>query len=271
NNFEVSLDFVVMTGDLVDVLPSDELTYYDENDNTSIHQLKLLLDELDMPFHLALGNHDYYTDDGFLDSHTTPDKSARESLFQDQLDMPAPWYRFDHEGLGFIVLNSMQDDARVDWAPGRCGSFGEVQLAWLEEELKKGDPCFLFFHHPLALDVMVSAGAMAFFAFEVPRSEGDYEKYEDTVFEDWTDPIYDLLQEHADQVQGVFVGHGHWFVQDYFEGIPVMMTDSVGNSYQGTAIDVDGEDQPMRYHIVECNLTKNTMTIYNESHFIYNA
>ena len=269
NGFEVPLDFVLMAGDIVDELPSDDPGWYEDHDDTPLHRLQQQLQRLDMPAHMVLGNHDYYTNGEDVDSHMVEDKAAREALFLDYAGMPSAWYRFEHQGVSFLGLSSMQDDARVGWTPNRCGSFGEEQLAWLEEQLADGGPFFLFFHHPLALDNVVAAGLASFFPFEVPRAEGQYEKYEGTEYEGWTDPIYALLQEHAAQVLAIFVGHGHWFVQDEYEGTAVLMGDSVGNSVQATSVWQGGEEQPMRYHIVACNLTKGTFEVYNQGWFEY--
>ena len=269
NDFEVPLDFVVLTGDLVDELPSDDPAYYDEHDDSELHRLKEILAQAAMPCHLVMGNHDYYIDQDDMENHVTADVAAREALFQQLLDMPGPWHRFDSQGIAFYCLNTMQQDDEASWSPGSCGSFGQEQLAWLEEQLSDGMSAFLFFHHPLALDNAVEAGLTMLFPFEVPRAEGDYDKYEGSEYEDWTDPIYALLQERASQVLAVFVGHGHYFVEDHYQGIPVMMTDSVGNSYQASSI---GEDeQPMRYHIVQVNLSQGSFSIYNRSWFVYNA
>ncbi len=266
---EPPLEFVLLSGDLVDDLPSDDPAYYDEHDDTALHVLEAELDAASLPCHLVMGNHDYYDEGGGLDNSLTADFEGREALFQQRLGMPAPWHSFDHAGVRFIGLNSMQPDERAGWTPGTCGSFGADQLAWLEEQLADGTPCFLYFHHPLATDAMVDAGLATFAPFEVPRAEGNYDKYEGTEYEGWTDPIYALLEAHADQVLAIFVGHGHWWVDDRYAGIPVMQGDSIGNSPLQTSVGEDDQEQPMRYHLVEVNITQGSFSIANRSWIPY--
>ncbi len=269
-DFEVPVSFVVVTGDVVDELPSDDPAYYEAEEETAIGRLQDIVAGTSLPVHIAMGNHDYYLKDTSLENGLTEDKAARELLFQQLLGMPAPWYAFEEQGVRFLVLNSMQQDERVDWAPETCGSFGEEQLGWIEEQLADGTPCFLFFHHPLALDAMIEHGMAVLWPFEVPRDEGGYDKYEDSEYDGWTDPIYDVLEQHAEQVMAVFVGHGHWFIEDSWAGVPVMMGDSVGNSVLQSSVGEDDDEQPMRYHLVEINLTQGTFAVYNRAWIAYN-
>ena len=271
NAIDPPVELVLLAGDLVDELPSDDPSYYEEHEDTALHQLELLLSGLEMPALPVLGNHDYYISDGTLENELTGDPAAREALLVEHLGLPGAWYRRDHRGVAFYGLNTMQPHPDAGWTPNRCGSFGPEQVAWLEEQLADGMPCVLFFHHPLALDNVVSAGLAAVMPFEVPRAEGGYDKYVGTEYEGWTDPIYALLDRFADQVLAVFVGHGHWFVRDELASFPVMMTDSVGNSFQLTTIDDGADEQPMRYHLVECNLTRGTLAITNEDWFSYDG
>lgn len=264
-SLEYPIEFVLACGDLVDNLPSDDPAWYTEHKDTSLHQLKSLLAGFPMPVYPVPGNHDYYTASGLNTIHSTDDL-VREGILLEHLSLPGIWYRFDHQGVAFYALNSMQQDGRVSWRPGSCGSFGEKQLAWLESQLADGVPAVLYFHHPLALDNAVEAGVVGFSPFEVPRAEGNYEKYEGSVYEGWTDPIYAILQAHAEQVLAVFVGHGHWFVHDEYQGFPVMEPDSIGNSVRFT----EYQDQPMRFYVVEVNLTQGTLTVVNQDWFTWN-
>ena len=263
----VPVAFAVLTGDLLDELPSDDPAYYEKHPESSLQLLVEILGGSALPVHAVLGNHDYYTDDGGLKNGVTEDKPAREALLCGKLGLPGPWYRFDRGGVAFYALNTMQQDPAATWAPDSCGSFGPEQLAWLEDQLADGVPAFLFFHHPLALDCADEAGAVQFLPFEVPRAEGAYEKYEGTEYEGWTDPIYELLRRHAGQILAAFVGHGHWFVRDVYEGIQVLEGDSIGNSLQRT----EHEGEPMRYHVVECDLRAGTFAIWNEDWIVYDT
>ncbi len=263
------VDLVLLTGDLLDDLPSDDPADYTAGDS-SLDRLAELLDGLDVPWLAVLGNHDYYLNEGAIGNDLTDDLEAREALLLDQLDLPGLWFRHDHRGVAFYGLNTMQTHPDAGWTPGSVGSFGPDQVDWLADQLADGAPAVLFFHHPLALDNAVSAGFSAAMPFEVPRAEGGYAKYEGTEYEDWTDPIYDLLAQHADQVLAVFVGHGHWFVQDDLDGAPVMMTDSVGNSVLQTSLGEDDDAVPMRYHLVEIDPATATLAVTNDDWFTYN-
>ena len=270
-HYEVPVELILVAGDLLDDLPSDDADHYEQSEGTALHQAQEILDACSIPVHIAMGNHDYYLQGSSLENNLSDDYPAREALYQQALGMPAPWYAFEHNGIRFIALNSMQPDARAGWVPEACGSFGEEQLSWLEEQLADGTPCVLFFHHPLATDVFVDSGYSFIMPFEVPRAEGGYDKYEGTVYEGWTDPIYALLEQHADQVMAIFVGHGHAWVADDWAGIPVLEADSVGNAFPGTYIEVDGEEQPMRYHLIEVNLTQGSFSVYNRAWIPYDA
>ena len=269
NAVDPPVELVLLTGDLLDDLPSDEPSYYEEHDHTALHQLETLLEGLAIPRLAVLGNHDYYIQGGGLLNDLTDDLEAREALLEERLDLPGLWFRHDHRGIAFYGLNTMQPHPDAGWLPESCGSFGPEQLAWLEQQLADGVPSVLFFHHALALDNAVAAGFSAAMPFEVPRAEGDYAKYEGTEYEDWTDPIYALLDQFADQILAIFVGHGHWFVRDELGSVPVMMTDSVGNSVLQTSIGEGDEAEPMRYHLVECDLGSGTLSIANEDWFSY--
>ena len=47
-DFEVPIAFVLMVGDVIDELPSDDPAYYDEHDGTALQLLDTLIDEFDM-------------------------------------------------------------------------------------------------------------------------------------------------------------------------------------------------------------------------------
>ena len=269
--FEVPVSFVLLSGDLVDDLPSNAPDYYEQHDDTALHVLEAELAATSLPTHLVMGNHDYYDQGGGLDNSLTDNFAGREALYEQRLGMPAAWHSFEHQGVRFIGLSSMQPHPDASWTPGQCGSFGPEQLAWLEDQLADGTPCFLFFHHPLATDAMVDAGLATFAPFEVPRAEGGYDKYEGTEYEGWTDPIYAILEAHAEQILAIFVGHGHWWVDDNYAGIPVMQGDSVGNSPLQTSVGEDDEEQPMRYHLIEVNLTQGSFAVYNRAWIPYDA
>ncbi len=270
NAMEPPVELVLLTGDLIDELPSDEPADYEGTSDTALHRAEELLADLQVPWLAALGNHDYYISGGGILNDLTDDLPAREELLLDHLGLPGLWFRHDLRGVAFYGLNTMQPHPDAGWNPEGVGSFGPDQVTWLEQQLSDGAPAVLFFHHALALDNAVTAGFSAGMPFEVPRAEGGYAKYEGTEYEGWTDPIYAVLEQHADQILGVFVGHGHWFVHDEFHGFPVMMTDSTGNSVLQTTVGEGDDAQPMRYHVVEIDLDAVDLFIANGDWFEYN-
>ncbi len=256
NAFSPALDFVVITGDVVDFLPSDDPAYYDENES-ALHRLQELASGLRMPLHLVLGNHDYYTGGEILHG-LTKDKPARERLFMDRMGMPGPYYAFEHRGVKFYCLNSMQQDPSFDWDANAVGIFGPEQVAWLADGLADGKPAFLFHHHPLATDLTTTAGFSALIPFEVPRADGHFPKYQWPSLAEYTDPIYELLRSHRGQVRASFFGHSHLFLRDSYEGVSLFMTDSMQFP---SHTEYDGKR--MRFHIVECQANTGEFTIQN--------
>jgi hypothetical protein len=256
NAFTPKLDFVVATGDIVDCLPSDDPDYYDQN-YTGLHRLLDLASGFRMPLHLTLGNHDYYTGGGPF-QNLTEFKQQREQLFMDRTGMPGPYYSFVHRGVKFCFLNSLQQEPSLSWKSNIVGCIGPEQAAWFVDELRDGKPAFFFHHHPLATDVMTGTGYSMLFPFDTPRADAHFSKYQGTPYQDYTDPIYGVLDSHADQIRAGFFGHAHIFLRDEYQGIPIFMTNSMqfpaSTSYEGN---------PMRFHIVECRAGTGDFTIYN--------
>ena len=262
NTFSPALDFVVITGDVLDYLPSDDPAHYHEH-HTSLHRLREFADGFRMPLHLVLGNHDYYTG-GPVWHPPTSDRPARERLFMDWMGMPGPYYAFEHRGVKFYCLNTMQRDPSFDHDSNSIGIFGPEQVAWLDGQLRDGKPGILFHHHPLATQLTTSIGFAAVIPFEVPRAEGRFLKYRGTPFEDYTDPIYELLEDHRGQIRASFFGHSHLFMQEPegCEGVNLFMTDSMKFPSFTRYPPGDG-GRPMRFHIVACRAGSGTFDIYN--------
>ena len=257
NAFTPALDFVVITGDLLDYLPSDDPAYYDEH-YTALHRLGEYAARFRMPLKLVLGNHDYYTGGDILHS-PTKDRPARERLFMDRMGMPGPYYAFEHGGVKFYCLNTMQHDPSFGEESGRIGIFGPEQVGWLDGQLRDEKPAFLFHHHALATEHTTQAAFSALLPFEVPRAEGLFPKYRGTRYEHYTDPIYELLEDRRGQVRASFFGHSHVFLRDEYEGASLFMTDSM--KFPSHA-QYDGS--PMRFHVVACQRNTGDFTIYNE-------
>lgn len=259
NAHDPALDLVVITGDVVDRLPSDDPDYYRRHDDTALDRLLVLQEALEIPLHLVLGNHDYYTDAGPIHIPLpTTRKAEREQLFMDKVGMPGPYYAIRHKGFKLCCLNSMQDDPEAGWKPNSVGSLGPEQIGWLRRELADGLPAFFFHHHALATEVTTTHGISSLIPFEIPCADGNFRKYRNSPQRDYTDPIYDVLQEHREQVRACFFGHSHLFLHDTYAGVPLFMT----NCMKFPCLS-QHDGRPMRYHIVECDPATGAFTIFN--------
>ncbi len=279
NNHNPPIDLVLVAGDCVDSLPSDEYDFYFNNE-TELDYLARFKADLNMPLYLSMGNHDYYTQSNL--SERIPDQDSkmavRETVFAEKLGLPGPYFAAEHMGVKFYCLNSLQPDPAVDWRPELVGCFGPSQIAWLKDALSDDKPAFFVHHHALATEQSIAAGYSGLLGipWEVPLAEANYKKYENWknlygIFGglmeklgfgdyDYTDPIYRLLENHNQQVKGIFCGHSHVFLRDSYDGIPMFMGDSMKNPRYFT---YDNKDT-MRYQIIECEEDTGNFSVYNE-------
>lgn len=152
-------DFVVASGDLV----GDESV-------ESYRRLQALLQPLEAPIHLGMGNHD--------------SRAAFRRVFQPKVPATADpvCEAFESGGLRFLLLDST--------LPGREeGRLSPEQLDWLEAELADhpARPTWIFLHHqPLPI----------------------YIRWLDRIGLQNPDPLLALLARHP-QVQAVAYGHVH--------------------------------------------------------------
>ncbi len=220
--------FVAVTGDLVGCNYSDNPDDYGIGEDTPAETFKSMMDELVIPYHAILGNHDYQKDyDEEIDEGiTVEDYSGIEAVWNKVLGID-PYYSVVVEGVRMIFLNSNRGEARYDACTGceeeaYCtGSFDEEQLTWFEGELAQPEPAILFFHHPPITDnaeVFDEDEALFSFAGE-------------SFYVDAEDGFYDLTQANKDKILAIFVGHGHIAERDMlFETIPVYETPAVGDT-----------------------------------------
>lgn len=182
NAIRPRVERVFVAGDVVHNYPSTEWDFYFENE-TRFDIARALLDGFEMPVHVGLGNHDY-------DIGTVP-RDFTHDLFREKLGVE-PYYTVEHGGFAFVHLNNFLgktcDPSHADYNPD-MGSFGTTQLDWLEAELLKGRPTFLFLHFPL------------------PMIERNEEAGRD---------LFALLRAHRDTIQRVVAGHWHLWM-DYEE------------------------------------------------------
>jgi len=202
------VELLLITGDLVaSVYGNDKPNVADESENR-IRKLRKILNNLKIPYYLILGNHDYrFNKSGDSDKHFSFEEIQQmEQIWKKDASLE-PYYAFDHQGWKFICLNSMR---------GRYlhRHFDDEQLDWFEKQLNDSTPAILLFHHPLKTD-----------NFKI------WCKAKDLITPEKEPRFFSIMEKHKKQIKGIFVGHGHRWVQDRLFGtIKVYETDSFGES-----------------------------------------
>lgn len=206
-NFE-NLDLLIATGDLVSSFYKDR-NNGDGFDNNRAAKFSSIIKEVEIPYYLALGNHDYKID-GDKDSDAPfsfEEIDTMEKLWKKFAGLEEPFYSVNHKGWKLILLNSMR---------GRYleRAFDDDQMEFLKNELEEGKPTLLFFHHPIETD-----------NFTI------WAKPKDLITPGKEEQFFELVKEHKTQVKGIFVGHGHRWIEDILFGtIPVYETDSFADN-----------------------------------------
>ncbi len=221
-----ALQGLFVTGDCVSKVYGDTKNGIHLESSNNLTKLIDLLRPLPVPYFLVMGNHDYKIDS---------DKDSDAPFSRQEIDtMEAiwkkythfePYYSVHHSGWKFIILNSMRG-RYLDRA------FDPVQIAWFETELAAGQPVLMFFHHPIETDHFNLWGKRA-----------------DLITPEKEPRFYQLCVKHKEQIKGIFVGHGHRWIEDtLFERIPVFETDSFGESDETLfyLIGIDTVEQKIR-------------------------
>ena len=124
-------DFILTGGDLVmDVFEQEE-----PRAATLFTLLsKVLKDNTDLPVQHCIGNHDVFAwgAQGISAEHPKYGKK----MVVEQLGLPDRYYRFDHKGWRFYVLDDIQPAPNNSYQ----ACLDEPQMAWLEEELRTKPP-----------------------------------------------------------------------------------------------------------------------------------
>ncbi len=170
--------FVLYTGDLI---PRGDLE--------ELHYGKKILDQLDMPYFLALGNHERVGD---------KDAGNFKQIFG------PTHYRFDYRDCSFFVLDN---------SPGsfhRTTSYqlpSEEQLTWLMQQLEQCQSRYVF----LCLHVPV--------VDPIPIRPTDLNSYEAHL-------LQTILQAHRERGKRIVVlsGHTHMFSEQVVDGIPYFVS-----------------------------------------------
>ncbi|MFA3782228.1 metallophosphoesterase [Melioribacteraceae bacterium 4301-Me] len=210
--------FIVFTGDNVSSYFADRNKPNDVSNNRSLKFISIV-SKLNIPYYIALGNHDYKIDrdkdsDAPFSQHEI---DTMEILWENSASLK-PFYSFVYDGWKFIILNSMR---------GRYLNrfFDDVQMKMLKKELSDGKPAFLFFHHPIKTD-----------HFRI------WCKPKDLITEEKEPEFFSILREYKNQVKGIFVGHGHMWNDDIlFNKVKV---------YETTTF---GEKKPIAGYLIEAN------------------
>jgi 3',5'-cyclic AMP phosphodiesterase CpdA len=195
---------LVLTGDVVSKVYSDKENGRHLESSNNLLKLMSMLGNLIIPHYLVMGNHDYKID-GEKDSDAPFSKAEIDTMEKiwRNYTLFRPYYSITFHGWNLIMLNSMR---------GRylTRNFDDEQMGWFENELKKGLPVILFFHHPIRTD-----------HFKL------WCKPKDLITDENEPRFFELCAEYKEQIKAVFVGHGHRWVEDtLYETIPVFETDS---------------------------------------------
>lgn len=218
-------DFLAITGDLVGCLFSEDPKDYQGHDDNPAERFKSIFDPLTLPYHVALGNHDYHIGFDPLTGEHIPslNPEAVEAVWKKVLGTD-PYYAFIHKGVQMIFLNSNRGHTMFIPCNGletetRClGSFDQEQMDWLESRLDRPEPAILFCHHPPQVD-MDAAGSSFWTSF-----------FSQSMTIDIEERFYDIAASHQDKILAMFVGHWHLGLEyTLFDTIKVYHTGSIGD------------------------------------------
>jgi hypothetical protein len=201
---------LIIAGDVVASVYGDCTADGPDKSNDRLQKTIAILKELNIPYYLAMGNHDYKIcrnrdSDTYFPHEEILDLEeiwAAHTGFE-------PYYSFTLNGWKFVALNSFR---------GRHlnRNFDDEQLRWFKSQLAAGMPTIVVFHHPLRTDhLRLWCGPSA---MVTPKNEP---------------ALYYLLQAHKQHIKGIFVGHGHMWVSDtLFETIKVHEPHGFGDGFR---------------------------------------
>ncbi|MGY6557848.1 MAG: metallophosphoesterase family protein [Nitritalea sp.] len=129
NALQQAPELVLMGGDMAfdgNYTPKEEF----------IDQLQLvkgISDQLQMPYHPCIGNHDSL---GLNPRRKVEvnDPDIGKGLFLDTFGLENSYYSFDHKGWHFVVLDALLE-VEAEHGPSQTHAFGEQQLDWLRFDL----------------------------------------------------------------------------------------------------------------------------------------
>lgn len=227
-------DFVVVTGDLVGCLFSENPSDYLNGSTNPAEMFLEMMDRLIKPLYVVLGNHDYQIGfDRIAGEGISTDSISRVEAVWNKVLGIDPYYSFVHKGIRFIFLNSNRGSLNSRVCPGCIderfctGSFDPEQLLWLEARLQTGVPAVLFCHHP-------------------PQTDSNDKLW--TIYPSYLidplDPFYEILERHKEKVLAIFSGHGHFWQSGILHGSIAVYEvgatgDMMGRSDNIAVVDID--------------------------------
>lgn len=175
--------------------------------------------DLGMKVYHTCGNHDCF---GIASKGATPqgDQLYGKKMFEEHFGKLN--YSFDHKGVHFLVLDSVQPHADES---GYTGHIDDAQLAWISDDLAKlpaGTPVIVSTHIPLvtAFDAYVKLAA----DHRSGRGGNSIDNSEQVI------AIFDKYN-----VIGVLQGHTHIWETVTYHGVPYTTGGAVsGNWWKGT-------------------------------------
>ena len=217
------VEFLVITGDCVSSFLENRDRDHNDPGNNRVLRLLRVLEPLEKPNYLVMGNHEYKIDrNKDSDDPFTEDEIDTIEVMWKRYTGLEPYYTFRAGGMKYLVLNSMR--GRPDER-----HFDDAQNGWLRQELSAGESVILFFHHPVKTDH--------------PRL---WAKKKDMITEESDPDFMELIGEHRADIRGIFVGHGHFWVKDrLFKEIPVFETSSFGDNPEvvGYLVGLDSKEK----------------------------
>jgi len=212
------VELMLVSGDVVDYEhesyppPVPEAPY--------IRNAVTIFDRLEVPYYLAIGNHDYkFSEELRAEEPETLQQMAEVWRAETGRDT---YYAFEHGGFRFIAL----DNFRGRYLEGN-DYFDDQQLDWLDEQLEGDTPTILFFHYPIETDTDLP---WTLDQSNVIWQEGNR--------------FFDVARAHLDKIKVIFVGHGHLWMRDrLFDGPLVYETGGLGTPIFSRE----------NYHLVSCD------------------
>lgn len=130
-NNEKDIAFVIFTGDNID---SPKEAY--------LPDFVKIVNKLDAPYYLVIGNHDVFKNNGLSKKHYLEIVRENNHFYR----YKTPNYVFKKDGFVFIVA-----DGAKEVIPGTNGYYKEDTLIWLDKQLKKhkNEPVVIFQHFPV--------------------------------------------------------------------------------------------------------------------------